>query len=123
MAGCSAPHQQPAGVSQDLHQLNVTVQKPESFVGTLLARLEKQESQLTAVSKASHQETQIDELAHRLKIIEKERKNPPQDCSDIPASAHSGVYLLWPGHDCSQPLVSAFCDGQCQGNVNHIANL
>ena len=94
MAGCSAPHQQPAGVSQDLHQL--TVQKPESLVSAMIARLEKQESRLTALSKDSQEETQIDELAHRLKILEKEMQNPPHDCRDIPTNAHSGAYLLWP---------------------------
>ena len=46
-------------------------------------------------------------LTARLDRMEQIR---PRDCSDLPAGATTGTYLLWPALDGSQSPVHAFCD-------------
>ena len=126
-AGSAAAPQQPSNgtLLRLLQPLIETFEGLERSVFTLRTNLESQASQLAAVVdnvqlqmdetavKIASQQTQIDGLAVRLDNLEQGSK--PHDCSDLQAGVHSGVYLLWPGDDRSQPPVRAFCDMDSDG--------
>ena len=54
--------------------------------------------------------SRLDELANRT-----DQEQPPRDCSDLAAEAQSGIYLIQPGLDPSQPPVAAYCDLDTDG--------
>ena len=68
-------------------------------LATVPSRLDNVSTRLDSVS------SRLDELANRT-----DQEQPPRDCSDLAAGTQSGIHLIQPGLDRSQPPVAAYCD-------------
>ncbi|XP_043245262.1 angiopoietin-2-like [Amphibalanus amphitrite] len=63
-----------------------------------------------AINNTSSQQERIDDLAATVN-----HHHPPRDCSDLPVDSPSGVYLLRPSGNITQPPVEAYCDMDTAG--------
>ena len=75
-------------------------------------RLANVPSRLDSVS------SRLDELANRTHLEQTDRSDRdcnPRDCSELHEGAQSGIHLIQPGLDPSQPPVAAYCDLETDG--------
>ena len=111
-----------------LESLTGRLASQESQVAGLVTDLDRQQTQLALLNNTSNiekphldgaanetasQQTQIAELAVRLDQLEHIAR--PRDCSELPAGANTGIYLLRPGPGRSQSIVEAYCDMDTDG--------
>ena len=73
-------------------------------LATVPSRLDNVSTRLDSVS------SRLSELANRT-----DQEQPPRDCSDLAAGTQSGIHLIQPGLDRSQPPVAAYCDLETDG--------
>ena len=62
--------------------------------------------------------SRLDKLANRTEQEQTDRDDPdmpPRDCSEVPAGVQSGIHLIKPDLDPSQPPVAAYCDLETDG--------
>ena len=93
-------------------RLNELVSRVDGLATEQSGRLDSVSSRLDGLS------SRLDELANRTDQEQTDRADPampPRDCSELAAGAQSGVHLIQPGMDRSQPLVEAYCDLETDG--------
>ena len=83
----------------------------QTELDTVQTRLDTVQTQL---------DSRLGQLSSRVDAVQSaagscSRHQLPRDCSDLPAGAESGVHLLQPGLDPSQPPVAAYCDLEAHG--------